>query len=79
MIPHIVFHAPSDTYFPGPEVWGTRHRIPTSGITQPPVFGMALRHIFESASTDVQKSFYTRTIALLQAALKWHEWWLKAR
>ena len=27
MIPHIVFHAPSDTYFPGPDVWGTRHRI----------------------------------------------------
>ena len=49
MIPHIVFHAPSDTYFPGPDVWGTRHRIPTSGITQPPVFGMALRHVHEAA------------------------------
>ena len=43
MIPHIVFHQPSDTYFPGPDVWRTRHTVPTSGITQPPVFAMALR------------------------------------
>ncbi|CAF5079612.1 unnamed protein product, partial [Rotaria sp. Silwood1] len=55
MLPHIVFHVPSDTYFPGSEVWNTHHRhdkIPTtSGITQPPVFGMALRYIYEKAFT----------------------------
>ncbi len=49
MIPHIVFHQPSDTYFPGPDVWRTHHVIPTSGITQPPVFAMALRKIYETA------------------------------
>jgi hypothetical protein len=37
MVPHIVFHVPSDDYFPGPTVWGTAHRPATSGITQPPV------------------------------------------
>src|SRR4029077_9646735 len=31
MIPHIVFHRPSDTYFPGPEVWGTEARVRVGG------------------------------------------------
>src|SRR5918993_2563135 len=79
MIPHIVFHAPSDTYFPGPDVWGTRHRIPTSGITQPPVFGMALRHVHEAALASGVAGAEERTKALFQAALRSHRWWLSAR
>ncbi|MFC1459409.1 neutral trehalase [Microvirga arabica] len=79
MIPHIVFHAPSDTYFPGPDVWGTRHRIPTSGITQPPVFGMALRHVHEAAIANGMADAEARTRALFQAALRSHRWWLEAR
>ena len=39
LVPQIVFHAPSDDYFPGPSVWGMQHAPPTSGITQPPVSG----------------------------------------
>ena len=79
MIPHIVFHAPSDTYFPGPDVWGTRHRIPTSGITQPPVFGMALRHVHEAAVAGGTPGAGDRTKTLFQAALRSHRWWLRAR
>jgi hypothetical protein len=79
MIPHIVFHAPSDTYFPGLEVWGTRHRIATSGITQPPVFGMALRHIHEAAIAAGLPDAAHRTRALFQVALRSHRWWLRAR
>jgi mannosylglycerate hydrolase len=79
MIPHIVFHAPSDTYFPGPDVWGTRHRIPTSGITQPPVFGMALRHVHEAAVATDRADAEARTKVLFQAALRSHRWWLRAR
>ncbi len=79
MIPHIVFHAPSDTYFPGPEVWGTNHRVPTSGITQPPVFGMALRHVHEAAVAGSLPQAQARSQALFQAALRHHRWWLRAR
>ncbi|MBQ0819912.1 neutral trehalase [Microvirga terrae] len=79
MIPHIVFHAPSDTYFPGPDVWGTRHRVPTSGITQPPVFGMALRHVHEAALASGTAGAAERTTVLFQAALRSHRWWLSAR
>lgn len=73
MIPHIVFHQPSDTYFPGPSVWRTHHNIPTSGITQPPVFAIALRKLYEVAGNR------TRTLPLYEAALKWHRWWYSAR
>jgi glycogen debranching enzyme len=77
MIPHIIFHAPSETYFPGPEVWCTHHRIATSGISQPPVLGMALRHVYEAAVG--QPDIADRMQALFQAALRWHRWWLRAR
>ncbi|MFB2564228.1 neutral trehalase [Rhizobium sp. IMFF44] len=73
MIPHIVFHQPSDTYFPGPNVWRTRHTVPTSGITQPPVFAIALRKLHEATRDK------TRTLPLYEAALKWHRWWYAAR
>lgn len=79
MIPHIVFHTPSDTYFPGPEVWGTRHRIPTSGITQPPVFGMALRFVHDAAVAAGRQDAVERTRPLFAATLRSHRWWLKAR
>ncbi|NNH55542.1 neutral trehalase [Rhizobium laguerreae] len=75
MIPHIVFHAPSETYFPGPTVWRTKHTIPTSGITQPPVFAIALRKLHEAAGRDGE----ARTLPLYEAALKWHRWWYSAR
>lgn len=73
MIPHIVFHQPSDTYFPGPDVWRTSHAIPTSGITQPPVFAIALRKLHEATGDRA------RTLPLYEAALKWHRWWYAAR
>ncbi len=75
MIPHIVFHQPSDTYFPGPDVWRTNHGLPTSGITQPPVFAIALRRLYEAAGKPAEN----RTLPLYEAALKWHRWWYSAR
>lgn len=76
MVPHIVFHAPSDDYFPGPEVWRTRHRIPTSGITQPPVLASAIRFVFERASGPDRA---TRAAALYRQALASHDWWQRVR
>lgn len=75
MIPQIIFHAPSDTYFPGPEVWGTNHTIPTSGITQPPIFAIALKFITERADA----SFAPRIRALFGVADRYHRWFANAR
>lgn len=75
MIPHIVFHQPSDTYFPGPGVWKTNHSVATSGITQPPVFAIALRQLHDRTGDDAKE----RVLALYEAALKWQRWWYRAR
>jgi len=77
MVPHIVFHRWNHDYFPGPDVWRTRHDPPTSGITQPAVVATAVRRCWESAAD--------RTLADAQAAalypklLAWHRWWVAAR
>lgn len=75
MIPQIIFHQPADSYFPGPDVWRTHHSIPTSGITQPPVFAIALEFLAERAG----KEFEPRIGALYQVALAHHRWWERAR
>jgi glycogen debranching enzyme len=75
MIPQIIFHKPAETYFPGPDVWRTNHTIPTSGITQPPVFAMALDFIAARAGA----AFEPRIAALYRAGLAYHRWWESAR
>ena len=84
MIPQIVFHRPSDTYFPGPGVWGTESRRraggpATSGITQPPVFAIALRFIWDALPGDAHPGYRERVARLYRAALAWHRWWMRAR
>jgi hypothetical protein len=54
IVPHIVFHAADEGYFPGPSVWRTGRPTPTSGITQPPVLGFVLRRLFFEAKTASQ-------------------------
>ncbi len=75
MVPHIIFHKPADTYFPGPEVWGTRHEPPTSGITQPPVAAMAARWILARGGSESE----ARCRALYPKLLASHRWWAVAR
>jgi glycogen debranching enzyme len=72
MIPHIVFHAPADTYFPGPEVWGAKHRVPTSGITQPPVLASAVRRLWARGAEARAAAIYPKLLAN-------HRWWRRAR
>ena len=83
MLPHIVFHQTSDTYFPGPDVWKTelrrRKESATSGITQPPVFGMALRYLYERMLEAGRDDLIDRAGALFDAAVRSHRWWLRAR
>lgn len=73
MIPQIVFHAPSDDYFPGPDVWAVRRDPPTSGITQPPVLATAARRVLEATGDAA------RLAAIYPALLRSHRWWGAAR
>ena len=77
MVPHIIFHGPKTEYFPGPDVWKTKHRIPTSGISQPPVLATAVRHCWEKARDRALAE--DRAAALYPKALASHRWWARAR
>ncbi|MDH3262607.1 MAG: trehalase family glycosidase [Paracoccaceae bacterium] len=77
MVPHIVFHQLDDGYFPGPDVWATGRKVPTSGITQPPVAGFAVRRLFDRAKDKA--SARTRAAALLPKIAKWHDWFYRCR
>jgi len=56
MLPHIVFHQENENYFPGPAEWKTHtspyhvKNIPTSGISQLPVFGFFLERLDQIAT-----------------------------
>jgi glycogen debranching enzyme len=73
LIPQIVFHVPSDDYFPGPDVWGVQHDPQTSGITQPPVLATAARYVLD-ASGDAD-----RMADVYPSLLRNHRWWEHAR
>ena len=77
LIPHIVFHAPSDDYFPGPDVWGIARTPPTSGITQPPVLATAVRHLWDHARDRALAE--ANAAAVYPALLRNHRWWQAAR
>ena len=74
MVPHMVFHEPAPTYFPGPDVWGTNRPVtPTSGITQLPIAGFAVHQLFKR-SGNVE-----RARALLHGLERWHAWFYRTR
>jgi len=77
LVPHIVFHAPSDDYFPGPAVWGVQHTPPTSGITQPPVLATAMRRLLDAARDRAAAE--SRVAAIYPRLLASHRWWQHAR
>ena len=75
MVPHIIFHAQDDGYFPGPDVWGGVGPIPSSGVTQPPVAATLARWIYENDP----KAGRDRLAALYQPMLRWHQWFMDWR
>jgi hypothetical protein len=88
MLPHIVFAATSGDYFPGPERWDT-DRIParppglrTSGICQPPVHAIAVRHILDRGrenggrDRELAEEFAADTF---DGWLAWHRWLVRER
>ena len=69
-VPHIIFHKPDDSYFPGPSVWQTQRQPGTSGITQPPVAASIVRQLWNSGG-ESDKPYLEK---LYPKLLAWHEW-----
>jgi Trehalase len=77
-IPHIVFHQRADSYFPGPEEWGTpKTDPPTSSISQPPLHATMLRWMWQRARDKTSAAERLRDI--LPAIARHHAWWYRAR
>ena len=77
LVPHIVFHAPADNYFPGPAVWGTNQPTPSSGITQSPVLASAARRLWDQ--TKGQLDAEARLAAIYPGLVRYHDWWATTR
>lgn len=74
MVPHIVFRAPAEGYYPGPEAWGVAHTPLTSGISQPPVAATAARALQARQGVDTK-----RVRALFPKLFASHRWWHEIR
>ncbi len=75
MVPHILFHAQDDGYFPGPDVWQGVGPIPSSGISQPPVAATMARLILERDP----EAGAPRIAALFDKMVAWHRWFMTWR
>ncbi|MBJ2122450.1 glycogen debranching protein [Arthrobacter sp. MSA 4-2] len=83
MIPHIVFTDDDTGYFPGFDRWGTANAaaLPpgtrSSGICQPPVHAIALRHILDRARENGGSDQQAAEAFLAESFdgwLAWHRW-----
>jgi len=77
MLPHILFHKGAETYFPGPDVWGSGTKIPSSAISQPPVWATTIRFMYERCQDRALAVENLR--ALLPKLIAYHEWWYRER
>ncbi|MCW5256030.1 neutral trehalase [Verminephrobacter aporrectodeae subsp. tuberculatae] len=86
---HIAFHAPSDSYFPGADEWGTDGapgteaiRTRTSSISQPPLHATMVRwmwHRAQAISPQAAAEAAEQVRGLLPGLLAHHRWWYRAR
>ena len=75
MLPHILFHTENDGYFPGSDVWGCDRRVPSSGISQPPVAASIIRRIWDADRNGGRRrvqEFFPKLVA-------WHGWFMTWR
>jgi len=72
MIPSIIFRSDDPDYFPGPSRWGkTPGKIPSTGISQPPVLATVVRML--------TKGDTARQSEVFDALFNWHKWYHDAR
>ena len=77
MLPHILFHQEAGSYFPGPDVWGGGQAIPSSAISQPPIWATALRRLHETSGDATASAAHLNE--LVPKLLAYHLWWYQER
>ncbi|MDO6713005.1 MULTISPECIES: MGH1-like glycoside hydrolase domain-containing protein [Aliiglaciecola] len=77
MIPHILFHRDSDTYFPGPDVWGSDKKVKSTSISQPPVLATIVKILCDEVKDNDLKN--EKLKEMLPSLIRYHLWWYRDR
>lgn len=77
MIPHIIFHKGSDTYFPGPDIWGAGEKLESTSISQPPIVASMMLEMLRVAKD--KELAEDKLVTLLPAIIEYHLWWYRDR
>ena len=77
MIPHILFHDNDESYFPNHKTWDCGNKLPSSGITQPPIIATIIKKIVDQNKLD--KSQMKRMEILIKKLKKYLDWFYNYR
>ena len=77
MIPHILFHDNDESYFPNHKTWGCGNKIPSSGITQPPIIATIVKKIVDQNKLD--QSQMKRIEVIIKKLKKYLDWFYNYR
>ena len=77
MIPHILFHDNDESYFPNHKTWDCGNKVPSSGITQPPIIATIIKKIVDQNKLD--KSQMKRMEIIIKKLKKYLDWFYNYR
>ena len=77
MIPHILFHDNDESYFPNHKTWDCGNKVPSSGITQPPIIASIIKKIVDQNKLD--KSQMKRMEIIIKKLKKYLDWFYNYR
>ena len=77
MIPHILFHDNDESYFPNNKTWNCGNKIPSSGITQPPIIATIIKKIVDQ--NKLNQSQLKRVKVIIKKIKKYLDWFFNYR
>jgi len=77
MIPHILFHDNDESYFPNNKTWNCGNKIPSSGITQPPIIATIIKKIVDQ--NKLSQSQLKRIKVIIKKLKKYLDWFFNYR
>ncbi len=77
MIPHILFHDNDESYFPNHKTWDCGNKIPSSGITQPPIIATIVKKIVDQ--NKLNQSQLKRVEVIIKKLKKYLDWFFNYR
>ena len=77
IIPHILFHDNDESYFPNNKTWNCGNKIPSSGITQPPIIATIIKKIVDQ--NKLNQSQLKRVKVIIKKLKKYLDWFFNYR